>query len=194
MPSFVPGGCTCMPDPVGVPDTQNVGPAKGLANMQYMGRIKLPKLEYLNKPIELDHWANWFFHIFMDTNKSAPNYGRAPSRLASAYAGTAVYDNWVFEDPKITDPTVWNRGIPTSPERVGPSAGKFCMDTHKTAICSAISQSTFPPAAEAAGAPSNEGCAPASASDEVRTPFFPAKHKVLEAIEHAKAQLQQIVV
>jgi len=197
LPSFVPGGCTCMPDPVGVPDTQNVGPAQGMANMQYMGRIKLPTLEYLNKPIELDHWANWFFHIFMDTNKSAPNYGRAPSRLASAYAGTAVYDNWVFEDPKITDPTVWNRGIPTSPERVGPSAGKFCMDTMKSEICSAISQTTFPPAPEAAGATSTEGCAPGAlppASDEVRTPFFAAKHKVLEAIEHAKAQLQQIVV
>merc|ERR1711957_211852 len=134
LPSFVPGGCTCMPDPVGVPDTQSVG-TQGMANMQYMGRIKLPQLEYLNKPIELDHWANWFFHIF--------------------------------------------------------------MDTMKTGICSAISQSTFPPAPEAAGAPSTEGCAPGAlppASDEVRAPFFAAKHKVLEAIEHAKAQLQQIVV
>merc|ERR1719258_995079 len=72
MPSWIPGGCTCMPDPVGVPDTQAIAPAVGLANMQYMGRIKLPNLEYLNVPIELDHWANWFFHIFMDTNKSVP--------------------------------------------------------------------------------------------------------------------------
>merc|ERR1719331_1271154 len=89
MPSWMPGGCTCMPDPV------------GMANMQYMGRIKLPQLEYLNVPIELDHWANWFFHIFMDTNKSVPHYGKGPSRLASAYAGTAVYDNWKFEDPNV---------------------------------------------------------------------------------------------
>merc|ERR1711976_800852 len=53
MPSFVPGGCTCMPDPVGVPDI-SASWAKGLANMQYMGRIKLPELEYLKVPIELD--------------------------------------------------------------------------------------------------------------------------------------------
>merc|ERR1712232_139990 len=189
MPSFVPGGCTCMPDPVGVPDTQNVGPAKGLANMQYMGRIRLPKLEYLNKPIELDHWANWFFHIFMDTNKSAPNYGRAPSRLASAYAGTAVYDNWVFEDPKIKDPTVWHRGIPTSPERVGPSHGKYCMDTHKSPICSNISQTSFPPAPEAAGPPSQAGCGGAVADQPARFPFFPAAHKIMEAVDAAKRSM-----
>jgi hypothetical protein len=194
MPNWMPGGCTCMPDPVGVPDSQNVGPAHGMENMQYMGRIKLPKLEYLNKPIELDHWANWFFHFFMDTNKSAPNYGKAPSRLASAYAGTAVYDNWVFEDPKITDPTVWTRGIPTSPQRVGPSAGKFCMDTQKSAICSDISQTSFPPAPEAAGPQSSEGCAPTPAKADIRSPFFPAMHKVVEAVEQAKAQLQQVLV
>merc|ERR1712072_768046 len=158
MPSWMPGGCTCMPDPVGVPDTQSLAPAEGLAKIEYMGRIKLPELEYLKVPIELDHWANWFFHIFMDTNKSVPHYGKAPSRLASAYAGTAVYDNWVFGDPKIRDPTVWSRGIPTSPQRVGPSRGKFCMDTHKTQICANISQTTFPPAPEKAGPPSNAGC------------------------------------
>merc|ERR1719444_355062 len=151
MPSFFPGGCTCIPDPVGVPDIA-ASWAKGMSNMQYMGRIKLPKLEYLNTPIELDHWANWFFHIFMDTNKSVPHYGKAPSRLASAYAGTAVYDNWKLEDPKISDPTVWYRGIPTSPEKVGPSKGKYCMDTHKTPICSNISQKSFPPLPEPAGA------------------------------------------
>merc|ERR1719352_566340 len=91
--------------------------------MQYMGRIKLPELEYLKKPIELDHWANWFFHIFMDTNKSVPHYGQAPSRLASAYAGLAVYGNWAMEDPKIKDPEVWRRVIPThSPSLTSTSA------------------------------------------------------------------------
>merc|ERR1712203_1027037 len=100
--------------------------------------------------IELDHWANWFFHIFMDTNKSMPHYGKAPSRLSSAYAGTAVYANWIMEDPKIRDPDVWHRGIPTEPEKVGPSKGKFCMDTHKDPMCADISQSTFPPKPEPA--------------------------------------------
>merc|ERR1712232_1195267 len=184
MPSFVPGGCTCMPDPVGVPDISSSW-AKGLDNMQYMGRIKLPELEYLKVPIQLDHWANWFFHIFMDTNTSKPHYAKAPSRLASAYAGTAVYDNWVFEDPKIKDPTVWHRGIPTSPERVGPSHGKYCMDTHKSPICSNISQATFPPAPEAAGSASTAGCG-GSAEADIRSPFFPSAHKIIEAIEKAK--------
>merc|ERR1711953_566631 len=124
MPSFLPGGCTCMPDPVGVPDI-SASWATGLAEMEYMGRIKLPKLEYIETEIELDHWASWFFHIFMDTNTSMPHYGKAPSRLASAYAGTAVYANWVMEDPKIKDPQVWKRGIPMEPEKVGPSKGKF---------------------------------------------------------------------
>merc|ERR1711953_785736 len=193
MPSFLPGGCTCMPDPVGVPDI-TASWAKGMAGMQYMGRIKLPELEYLKTPIELDHWANWFFHIFMDTNKSVPHYGKAPSRLASAYAGTAVYDNWVFEDPKITDPTVWTRGIPTKSEKVGPSRGKYCMDTHKVAICSNISVSTFPPAPEKAGTPSNEGCAAVPAESEIRSPFFPSMHKIIEAIEEAKAKVESLIV
>jgi hypothetical protein len=192
LPSFLPGGCTCMPDPVGVPDTQNVSPAVGLANMQYMGRIKLPELEYLKVPIELDHWANWFFHIFMDTNKSVPHYGKAPSRLASAYAGTAVYANWIMEDPKIKDPTVWNRGIPTSPERVGPSHGKYCMDTHKTPICANISQKTFPPAPEAAGPSSNEGCGTSQPNHHMRSPFFPAVHAVMQAVEKAKQVSQRM--
>jgi hypothetical protein len=191
MPSWVPGGCTCMPDPVGVPDTQSVSPAVGMANMEYMGRIKLPNLEYLNVPIELDHWANWFFHIFMDTNKSVPHYGKGPSRLASAYAGTAVYANWKFEDPKISQPDVWTKGIPTSPMKVGPDHGKFCMDTKKSPICSNISATTFPPAPEAAVAASQDGCGTEAVDHEqvMRGPFFPAAHKVMEAFEAAKKML-----
>merc|ERR1711953_423146 len=110
MPSFLPGGCTCMPDPVGVPDI-SASWAKGMAGMQYMGRIKLPELEYIKVPIELDHWANWFFHIFMDTNKSAPHYGEAPTRISDnteggAKNGFSVYGRWQFGDPAIADPTV----------------------------------------------------------------------------------------
>jgi len=75
LPSCIPCGCTCIPDPVGVPDI-SASSATGMANMDYMGRIKLPKPEYLDVSIEFDHFANWFFHIFMDTNK------RVPRRLA----------------------------------------------------------------------------------------------------------------
>jgi len=196
MPSWIPGGCTCMPDPVGVPDTSSIAPATGLANMQYMGRIRLPHLEYLGGEIELDHWANWFFHIFMDTNKSVPHYGKGPSRLASAYAGTAVYNNWKFEDPAKDDPDVWRRGIPTKPERVGPDHGKFCMDTQKSPICSDISQQTFPPKPEAAGTPSNAGCGKEVEQDAKHTPrfpFFPGAHKIMEAVEKALKE-QSVVV
>lgn len=171
MPSFAPGGCTCMPDPVGVPDIQGSW-AKGMQGMQYMGRIKLPELEYLKKPIELDHYASWFFHIFMDTNKSTPWYGKAPSRLASAYAGTAVYDNWVMEDPKIADPTVWHREIPTSPERVGPAKGKMCFNTKKADICENITQSTFPPPGEPIPNVTSVEDSEDSMPEHIRLPFF----------------------
>jgi len=52
MPSFFPGGCTCIPDPVGVPDVA-ASWAKGMSGMQYMGRIKLPKIEYLDTQLSL---------------------------------------------------------------------------------------------------------------------------------------------
>jgi len=194
LPSWMPGGCTCMPDPVGVPDISSIAPGDGLGHMQYMGRIKLPQLEYLNTPIELDHWANWFFHVFMDTNKSVPHYGKGPSRLGSAYAGTAVYANWKFEDPKISDPEVWTRGIPTKPERVGPDHGKFCMDTHKSPICSNISQTTFPPQPEPAGSSSEAGCGSKVHENTHRHPFFPSLHKVTEAFEAAKGAPQEMLV
>ena len=91
-----------------------------------------------------------FFHVFMDTDKSVPHYGKAPRRLASAYAGTAVYGNWKLEDPTIADPTVWYRGIPTKPERVGPDHGKFCLNPQKIEMCSNITAGvTFPPKPEA---------------------------------------------
>jgi len=186
MPDFLPGGCTCMPDPVGVPDIQ-ASWAHGMSEMQYMGRIRLPELEYLKKPIELDHWASWFFHIFMDTNTSAPHYGKAPSRLASAYAGTAVYDNWVFGDPKINDPEVWHRGIPLTPEKVGPSKGKFCLDTHNAPMCSDISQATFPPKGEPAlGSP----IVSKMSAEELRLPFFPTGQKLAEQLaQHRSKEL-----
>merc|ERR1719401_629592 len=108
-------------------------------------------------------------HVFMGTNQSVPHYGRAPSRLASAYAGTAVYANWVMEDPKIKDPEVWHRGIPTTPERVGPDAGHFCMNPKKAPFCSDVSQLTFPPKGEPAVAAEH-------GREHAALPFFPGQH------------------
>merc|ERR1711959_563177 len=104
---------------------------------------------YEDREVELDHWANWFFHIFMETDKSAPMYGEAPKRLASAYAGMAVYSNWVVGDPIVGRPDVWYGGIPTEPEKVGPDHGKFCMNPKKVPQCNNITQKTFPPPPDA---------------------------------------------
>jgi len=193
MPSWLPGGCTCIPDPVGVPDITGAE-AKGMGEMQYMGRIKLPNLEYLNQPIELDHWADWFFHIFMDVNKSVPHYGKAPSRLASAYAGTAVYANWVFADPKVSDPEVWHRGIPTSPQKVGPDKGKFCMNAKKVDFCNNISQQTFPPQGEPAPSHVVGGSPLASDSSRLGLPFFPGQHVLQRLAARLQAAPEQLVI
>jgi hypothetical protein len=147
IPSVIPGGCTCVADPVGVPDASHLR-TSGLNEMEYLGRINLTLSEYDGSTVVVDHWANWFFHVFMDVDKSVPHYGKAPKRLASAYAGTAIYDNWNLTDPKLADPTVWKRGIPTSPERVGPDRGKYCLNPTKIDMCNNISQKTFPPAPE----------------------------------------------
>lgn len=187
LPSWMPGGCTCMPDPVGVPDI-SASTATGLNHMQYMGRIKLAPIEYLGRTVELDHWADWFFHIFMEVDKTSPYYGKAPRRLASAYAGTAVYDNWMFEDPKIKNPDIWYRGIPTSPMRVGPAAGPMCFDTTKVGkYCANVTQSTFPPKGEAAMA-----AAPAHSGG--RFPFFPTGHALAEHVARTQAEQHQRIL
>lgn len=46
-------GCACRMDVVGVPALQSID------NLHYMGRIRLPHLEFRGGPVELDHWANW---------------------------------------------------------------------------------------------------------------------------------------
>ena len=95
---------------------------------------------------------------------------------------------------------MWRRGIPTSPERVGPSKGKFCMDTKKSFICSNISQSTFPPAPEAWDkTPSqNPNCNANSEHQQedkqMRSPFFPAAHSVMEALVKATSKAAQELI
>jgi len=178
LPSFMPGGCTCVPDPVGVPDMK-AQIAPGLGEFKYLGRIKITLDEYDGSTIEVDHWYSWFFHIMMDVNKSVPWYGKAPHRISSGYSGTAVYDNWAFADPKIADPTVWFRGIPTKPMKVGPDKGKFCINPKKLDFCANISQTTFPPAPEAAA--SNDK--PEFTWRHVHESFIPSDF-------HMKAQIQ----
>jgi len=85
--------------------------------MQYLGRIRLPELEFLGGKIELDHSANWFFHVFMDTNTNSPHYAQAPSRIVDTISGPiltglSVYGKWEIGDPTIADPNIWQRDIP----------------------------------------------------------------------------------
>merc|ERR1712232_779907 len=101
--------CSCSVDVVGLPTFET------MKNLQYMGRIHLPNIEFLGGFVELDHWANWFFHIFMDTNTSAPHFGKAPSRISDSGAGSpktgfSVYGSWSFNNPAVEDPTIWYRG------------------------------------------------------------------------------------
>lgn len=127
--------CVCIPDPVGVPDvTASRAPGLDHDHMEYLGRIKLAPIEYLGRTVELDHYASWFFHIFMETNKSSPFYGKAPIRLASAYAGTAVYADWVFEDPNVTHPGIWTEDIPT---HANGEMG-YCMNPTGADVCTSV--------------------------------------------------------
>jgi hypothetical protein len=152
--------------------------------MEYMGRIKLDPIEYLNKTVVLDHWAYWFFHIFMDTDPNSEVFGKAPLRLGSAYAGFAVYSNWEFGPPAAKDPEVWTRGIPTKPMAVGPDKGKMCINPKKVDYCADIRQTNFPPAPEAA---------PSEAQRTAKTnPFFPHGDAVLSHIHEQLAK--EIVV
>jgi len=175
LPDFIPGGCTCVADPVGVPDVAHLRTSglvpEGGDGMEFLGRINITISEHTGETVEVDHWANWFFHVFMDVDETVPHYGKAPRRLASAYAGTATYANWVLADPKLADPTVWTRGIPTKPERVGPDHGKFCMNPQKIDMCSNISVTTFPPKP---AAPLAQAATPWAALHQTFLPKFAA--------------------
>merc|ERR1712226_1802702 len=64
-----------------------------------------------NRSITVDHYAKWFFHVFVDADKSSPTYTQI-MRFYSPYAGFAVYHGWEFESPSIKFPTVWNDTLP----------------------------------------------------------------------------------
>merc|ERR1712146_201217 len=113
-----------------------------------MGRIRLPDLEFLGGLRELDHWANWFFHIFMDTNASAPHYSKAPSRISDSSSGApktgfSVYGRWSFSNPVLEDPTIWYRGLPTG-SNMSDSVSSKCVNADGSHVCENVSQSSFP--------------------------------------------------
>ncbi len=129
--------CVCVADPVGFPDVTSTR-ATGVSDMKYYGRIKLAPIEYLGRTVELDHYANWFFQLFMEVNTSAPNYGKSPIRLTSAYSGTAVYRNWIFADPNVTRPGIFSADIPTTPDEKLADSGKYCLNPTLWEDCSLV--------------------------------------------------------
>lgn len=131
--------CVCVPDPVGFPDF-SASRKDGLANLEYLGRLKLAPIEYLGRTVTMDHYANWFFHVFMEVNETAPNYGKSPIRLASAYAGTAVYQDWIFADPEITHPGIFGADIPTTPAQGDffASHGRYCLNPQNKYGCTKV--------------------------------------------------------
>jgi len=184
LPSWIPGGCTCIPDPVGVPDI-TATQATGLDHMEYLGRIKLDPIEFLGRTIELDHWADWFFHIFMETNSSSPHYGVAPRRLSSAYAGMSVYQDWILGDPLPNNPNLWNRGIPTQKT----VKGEYCLNAKGADVapfCN-INATNFPPAPEPGphAVHSLAGSSPHTAEG-----FFPRHAALGAAIEGALEKMK----
>ena len=139
-----PQGCTCHVDVVGVPTLQH------LQHLEYKGRIRLPELEFVGGSVVLDHWANWFFHIFMDTNRTSPHFGRAPTRISDSSPGLqktgfSVYGEWRFGDPALRDPDIWRRDLPAGPPG--------CANPDRNAVCVNISRANFPPPAEAPACP-----------------------------------------
>lgn len=104
----VPGGCTCVADPVGVPvlggrvDVKGV-PHSAFLDGKYLGRVNID-VEYdgfklgdkghgdmtRKKTMLVDHWTKWFLHLFVDANKTSPTYGQ-PVRFYGPYSGFAVY-------------------------------------------------------------------------------------------------------
>jgi hypothetical protein len=125
--------CVCIPDPVGIPDV-SMTRKDGLAHLEYLGRLKLAPIEYLGRTVVMDHYANWFFHVFMEVNETAPNYKRSPIRLASAYAGTAVYKDWIFQDPEVTHPGIFSADVPTTAANPD-TFGKYCLNPTKRETC-----------------------------------------------------------
>jgi hypothetical protein len=117
------GGCTCVPDPVGVPRFD------AFADATYMGRVKLDQIEYLNKTVIVDHYSKWFFHLFVDAEKGSETYG-LPLRFYSPYAGFAVYHTWILEDPEKIKWNVWNDSLPATVDK--------CMNPQKDPVCNSF--------------------------------------------------------
>lgn len=145
------GYCTCVPAPVGVPHWDAFDDA------QYMGRITLDPIEYLNRTVLVDHWAKWFFHVFVDVDKTSPTFGQV-MRFYSPYAGFAVYHNWQFKAPESIWPEVWTDSLP----KKGPQK---CMNVQNVTV---LCDSYWPKAEEAIGQTAEQPNA------NSRHPLFPA--------------------
>ena len=86
----------------------------------------------------------------MDTDTSAPHFGKAPTRISDntdgrAKSGFSVYGRWQFADPESVDPNVWRRGLP--------DGGATCFNVAGDKVCDRVSRRTFPPSGEAPGCP-----------------------------------------
>jgi len=155
--------CVCIHDPVGFPDVTSTR-TSGLQHMTYLGRLKLAPMEFMGRTVEVDHYANWFFHVMMEVNSSSPVYGKAPIRLASAYAGTAVYGNWRLQDPNITHPGIFSADVPTTKD----ASGAFCLNPTVIDECKSVKvkddedgPANFPPPSSGKGdkCADHPGCA-----------------------------------
>jgi len=89
------GMCVCIPDPAGLPDFMGA-----FDNATYLGRVKMVPLWQTagkggppdGKPIIVDHYAKWTFHIWVDVET------KLPAMFTSPYGGSATYGNWTIYD------------------------------------------------------------------------------------------------
>jgi len=89
------GFCVCIPDPAGLPDFMGA-----FSNATYLGRVKMVPLWQTagkggppdGKPITVDHYAKWTFHLWVDVET------KLPAMFSSPYGGVATYGNWTIYD------------------------------------------------------------------------------------------------
>jgi hypothetical protein len=136
-------------------------------------------------PIKKHIRANWFFHIFMDTNASAPHYGRAPRRISStltAHLNVHLHAQLTVQlnaPRRISDSSAgmqrtgfseygqWTFGDPALrdpqvwtrglPTPHDAAAGRGCGNPGGKKVCANVTQATFPPKVEASLCPFGRG-------------------------------------
>jgi hypothetical protein len=127
--------CTCLPDPVGLPDFVNA-----FHNATYLGRARFvpPWTKTFGPnaggppdgvPVLVDAWVKWSFHLYMDVEHE-PHYA---AMFSSPFGGTATYGNWTL-DPDAMWPESHHGGWRHTPES-DPLTATLCINPQSYGDC-----------------------------------------------------------